>query len=137
MRDDARAGGANVHDAREPTMQRKARETSKTIDGSCSAEHTLAVRAGGGRRVGRGELAVSCDPEALRRRDPLVIETMLHATMKDTDTHHREQLQIAIRVSIRVYIIVQKIHTLCAALEWSYTPPKNAVVASLPIMRAM
>ena len=31
-------------------------------------------------------------------------------------------------------ICAKKGLTLCAAFEWSYTPPKNAVVASFPII---
>lgn len=56
--------------------------------------------------------------------------------MKNADAHHRKELsqnQVAekgIRATVSEYL------TLWAALEWSYTPPKKAVVASLPICLA-
>ena len=57
-----------------------------------SAEHALVVRRRRRRSVRRRELGVPCNPETLCGWDTLVIETVLHAAVKDTNTHHRQQL---------------------------------------------
>ena len=56
------------------------------------AKHALVVRRRRRRSVRRRELGVPCNPETLCGRDALVIETVLHTAVKDTNTHHRQQL---------------------------------------------
>lgn len=57
--------------------------------------------------------------------------------MEDSDAHHGEQLDTE-SLSVSKLLLGdedgRRELTLWAAFEWSYTPPKNAVVASLPII---
>ena len=58
-----------------------------------SAEHAVVVvRRPRRRSVRRRQLGVPCDTEALCGRNVLVIESVLHATVEDTNTHHGQQL---------------------------------------------
>lgn len=60
------------------------------------------------------------------------------SAVEDPDAHHGEQLDITESLTVSKLLLGdedgRRELTLWAAFEWSYTPPKNAVVASLPII---
>ena len=85
-----------------------------------STEHALVVRRGSRRCVRRRELGIPSNPETLCRRNPLIVQAVLHTAVQNTDAHHGKQLQ---RHTNEHSIAGKKKYalklTLWAALEWS------------------